>query len=132
MNPMEITKLSTENRDKYDKLMSFIEKWWEILTIDEFLWEIKRIFILDLTKENLETFRKARELSPKGAVDASKRKSVLMEVPPKLARAVFLENYDMDSFLTVQEQKEADEKYIAEKIRERHEDEMIKYGKTWE
>lgn len=132
MIPLEITKLSRDNKDKYDKLMAFIQKWWSLLTLEELIVEIKRVFILQVTKENLETFRLSLGLNPKGLVEASKRKFAVVQFPEKLARAVFLEFYDMDSFLTVEEQKRLDESYIAEKTQERHTREMEKYGRTWE
>ena len=130
LNPMEITKLR-DDKEKYESLMTFIETWWETLTIEEMISEIIRIFNLKVSKENLETFRLSRGLDKKGRGDASRRKGKILEINERLARAVFLEFYDMNSFLTVDEQALVDKKRADEAHSSRDERDMEKYGRVF-
>jgi hypothetical protein len=131
MAMVDITTLSKKDINKYNNIISFIEKYWEELTLDELMFEVKIKFNVDITKHNIDTIRKARELPSKSNVSSSKRKLYMVEIPPKLARAIFLKHWDMRSFKTVEEieaiNKEFGEKYY-NGLNSR---EIEKYGKTF-
>ena len=103
MANVDIIKLSQQNKPKYDELIKYIAEYWEYLTYEELLVEIQRDFKLELTKGNLETIRISANLPRKVDVSASKRKSQKVEIPEQLARAIFLEYWDMRLFLTIEE-----------------------------
>lgn len=131
MANVDIIKLSQQNKSKYDELISYITEYWEYLTYEELLVEIQRDFRMELTKGNLETIRISANLPRKVDVSASKRKSQKVEIPEQLARAIFLEYWDMRVFLTIEERDKARE--LREFIREENsaKREIEKFGKVF-
>lgn len=127
----DIIKLSQQNKSKYDELINYIAEYWEYLTYEELLVEIQRDFRLELTKGNLETIRISANLPKKVEVSASKRKYQKVEIPEQLARAIFLEYWDMRAFLTIEERDKARE--LREVIREENfaKREIEKFGKVF-
>lgn len=132
MDNKAIINLSTTDKVKYDSLMSFIDKYWGVMKIDELILEIKRVFNLEITRGNLDTFRKARGLSPKGAVEASRRKTIKVEIPEKLARAIFVDNWDMKHFVSIEEGRKRLEMIANDPAEGLCNHEIQKYGRTFE
>jgi hypothetical protein len=131
MANFDIIKLSQQNKLKYNELINYISGYWEFLTYDELLIEIQRDFKMEITKSNLETIRISANLPRKIDVSASKRKSQRVEIPEQLARAIFLEYWDMRVFLTIDERDKAKE--LREVIREENfaKREIEKFGKIF-
>lgn len=94
------------NEVKYKEFQDFIKEYWEDLTYEELIIELARWFGVTLTRESINTLRDSMGLSPKSEIKASKRKTFKVEIPEKIARAVFLEHWDMKSFMKVEEQSE--------------------------
>ena len=131
MANVDIIKLSQQNKPKYDELIKYIAEYWEYLTYEELLVEIQRDFKLELTKGNLETIRISANLPRKVDVSASKRKSQKVEIPEQLARAIFLEYWDMRLFLTIEERDK--DKELREAIWEENsaKRDIEKFGKVF-
>ena len=131
MANVDIIKLSQQNKSKYDELISYISEYWEYLTYEELLVEIQRDFRMELTKGNLETIRISANLPRKVDVSASKRKSQKVEIPEQLARAIFLEYWDMRMFITIEERDKARE--LNEALRKENSDkrDIEKFGKVF-
>ena len=131
MASVDIIKMSQQNKSKYDELIKYISEYWEYLTYEELLVEIQRDFKLELTKGNLETIRISANLPRKVDVSASKRKSQKVEIPEQLARAIFLEYWDMRMFITIEERDKARE--LNEALRKENSDkrDIEKFGKVF-
>ena len=131
MANVDIIKLSQQYKPKYDELIKYIAEYWEYLTYEELLVEIQRDFKLELTKGNLETIRISANLPRKVDVSASKRKSQKVEIPEQLARAIFLEYWDMRLFLTIEERDK--DKELREAIWEENsaKRDIEKFGKVF-
>lgn len=98
MTPLELSNIQKNDSVKYSKIIEFIQKWWELLTIEELIEETNRVFFTKLSKENLETIKLSYGLINKGKVKDTKRKAIKVEMDEILARAVFLETYSMRTF----------------------------------
>ena len=131
MASVDIIKMSQQNKSKYDELIKYISEYWEYLTYEELLVEIQRDFKLELTKGNLETIRISANLPRKIDVSASKRKSQKVEIPEQLARAIFLEYWDMRMFITIEERDKARE--LDDALRKENSDkrDIEKFGKVF-
>lgn len=131
MASVDIIKMSQQNKSKYDELIKYISEYWEYLTYEELLVEIQRDFKLELTKGNLETIRISANLPRKVDVSASKRKSQKVEIPEQLARAIFLEYWDMRMFITIEERDKARD--LNEALRKENSDkrDIEKFGKVF-
>ena len=131
MASVDIIKMSQQNKSKYDELIRYISEYWEYLTYEELLVEIQRDFKLELTKGNLETIRISANLPRKVDVSASKRKSQKVEIPEQLARAIFLEYWDMRMFITIEERDKARD--LNEALRKENSDkrDIEKFGKVF-
>ena len=131
MTSIDIIKMSQQNKPKYDEMIKYISEYWEYLTYEELLVEIQRDFKLELTKGNLETIRISANLPRKVDVSASKRKSQKVEIPEQLARAIFLEYWDMRMFITIEERDKARD--LNEALRKENSDkrDIEKFGKVF-
>lgn len=131
MANVDIITLSKNDKTKYEKVISFIEKYWEYLTIEELMTELKIKFDVSATKNSIDTIRTSRNLPNKNLVSASRRKLYMVEIPQKLARAIFLKHWDMRNFKTVEE-AQADYKQLQENyLNNVDSKDMQKFGRTF-